>query len=174
MRTPTLLPDGRRYDYGLGTRIGSLDGHRVVGHTGGGQGFTNILVRFPDDDLTIVVLKNLGGGPGAATIAARLARRLLGLPAFAPRSGAPPPALLAALSGDWTGDDGPFRLFARDGMLSAEVPGGRTLDSPWMGGATFVAGEEETVRFEVAGGRSERGSIYGGGMFESVIVRRKP
>ena len=43
-----------------------------------------------------------------------------------------------------------------------------------MGGTTFAAGEEETARFEVVKGRSERASLYGGGMFESVIRRRKP
>ena len=72
MRTPTRLADGRRYDYGLGTRMGTFEGHPVVGHTGGGQGFSTVLMRFPDDDLTVVVLKNYAAGPGASTIAARL------------------------------------------------------------------------------------------------------
>jgi len=65
MRAPTRLSNGRRYDYGLGTRLGSLEGHPVLGHTGGGQGFSNVLMRFPDDDLTIVVLKNYAAGPGS-------------------------------------------------------------------------------------------------------------
>jgi D-alanyl-D-alanine carboxypeptidase len=39
MRTPTTLADGTKIDYGLGTRLGSLAGHRVVGHTGSGGGF---------------------------------------------------------------------------------------------------------------------------------------
>lgn len=174
MRTPTRLADGRRYDYGLGTRMGSLDGHPVLGHTGGGQGFSTVLVRFPDDDLTIVVLKNFSAGPGAATIAARLARRLLGIPAFAPRGGVAPAAVLSALAGDWLGDDGPFRLGTRDGKLMAELPaGGDPLESPWMGGTTFAAGEDEIARFEVVKGRSARGSLYGGGLFESVIRRSK-
>jgi D-alanyl-D-alanine carboxypeptidase len=173
MRTPTRLADGRRYDYGLGTRLGSLEGHRAIGHTGGGQGFSTVLLRFPDDDLTIVVLENSASGPGAATIAARLARRLLGLPEFAPRPGTPPAAILAALSGDWTGDDGPFRLGAREGRLVVELPGRpEPIESPWMGGAAFAAGEEVIGRFVVSHGRSDRGSVYGGGLFESVIVRR--
>jgi D-alanyl-D-alanine carboxypeptidase len=171
MRTPTRLADGRKYDYGLGTRLGSLDGHRVLGHTGGGQGFSTVLMRFPEDDVTIVVLKNFSGGPGAATIAARLARRLLGLPAFAPRRGAPPAKLLEAIAGDWTGEEGPFRLAVRDGKLRVEIPGGPTLDSPWMGGATFAAGEDEVGRFDWADGRIDRVSFYGGGLFESVAVR---
>jgi CubicO group peptidase (beta-lactamase class C family) len=174
MRTPTRLTDGRRYDYGLGTRMGSLEGHPVVGHTGGGQGFSTVLLRFPDDDLTVVVFKNFAGSPGAATIGARLARRLLGLPAFAPRGGAPPPALLASVSGDWMGDDGPFRLASRDGRLAVELPNGATLEAPWMGGTTFAAGEDEIARFEIVNGRSARASQYGGGLFVSVIVRATP
>jgi CubicO group peptidase (beta-lactamase class C family) len=55
MRTPTMLSDGISVDYGFGTRLGNLGGHRVIGHTGNGGGFRNILERFPDDDLTIVV-----------------------------------------------------------------------------------------------------------------------
>lgn len=172
MRTPTRFADGLRYDYGLGTRIGSLDGHRVVGHTGSGQGFTTVLVRYPEDDLTIVVLKNWSGGPGAATIAARLARRLLGIPAFTPRGSPPPAALLSAVAGDWASDDGPFRLSARGGKLVAEVPGGKTFESPWMGGSTFAAGDEETVRFHIVSGRADRGAQYAGGLFEGLVVRR--
>jgi CubicO group peptidase (beta-lactamase class C family) len=172
MRTPTRLADGRRYDYGLGTRMGSLDGHPVVGHTGGGQGFSTVLLRFPDDDLTIVVLKNFAGRPAAGIVAARLARQLLGLPAFAPRGAAPPAKVLSAVAGDWIGDDGPFRLAARDGRLQVEIPQGPTLDSPWMGGTTFAAGEDEVARFEVKDGRSSRASIYEAGLFGSVVRRR--
>jgi D-alanyl-D-alanine carboxypeptidase len=174
MRTPTRLADGRKYDYGLGTRLGSLDGHKLIGHTGSGQGFSTVLMRFPDDDLTIVVLKNFRGDPSAATIGARLARRLIGLPAFTPRRGAPAAAVLAAVAGDWIGDEGAFRLSSAEGRLRAEISGGPAVESAWMGGTTFVAGEEETVRFEVAKGRSDRASRYGAGLFESVIVRRKP
>src|SRR5205085_12416330 len=130
----TKLAGGRSYDYGLGTRIGALEGHAVLGHTGGGQGFSTVLMRFPDDDLTIVVLKNFVPGPGAAVIGARLARRLMRLPAFAPRGGVVPEAVLAAVAGDWIGDDGPFRLGPRDGQLHVELAGGSGgSDSPWMG-----------------------------------------
>jgi hypothetical protein len=41
MRTPTALADGTKIDYGLGTRLGLLDGHRVLGHTGTGGGFVH-------------------------------------------------------------------------------------------------------------------------------------
>src|SRR6185295_4905122 len=55
MRAPTTLSDGAKIDYGLGTRLGSLEGHRVFGHTGGGGGFNSLLESFPDDHLTIVI-----------------------------------------------------------------------------------------------------------------------
>lgn len=174
MRTPTRLADGRGYDYGLGTRLGSLEGHAVLGHTGGGQGFSTVLLRFPDDDLTIVVLKNYAAGPSASVVAGRLARRLLGLPAFAPRGGAPPDQVLRAVAGDWVGDDGPFRLVPRDGKLQVELPGGRAMEGPWMGGAAFAAGEDEIGRFESVLTRSDRVAFYGSGLFESVAIRKKP
>src|SRR5262249_17323079 len=47
MCSPTVLADGTGIDYGLGTRLGSLEGHRAFGHTGGGGGFFSILVEFP-------------------------------------------------------------------------------------------------------------------------------
>jgi CubicO group peptidase (beta-lactamase class C family) len=46
MRTPTMLADGTTVDYGLGTRLGSLEGHRILGHTGSGGGFGNVIENF--------------------------------------------------------------------------------------------------------------------------------
>ena len=61
MRRPSELADGTRIEYGLGTRLGSFLGHRVVGHTGSGGGFTTVLEDFPDDRLMIAVLINTEG-----------------------------------------------------------------------------------------------------------------
>src|SRR3954464_8816067 len=75
MRTPTTLSDGTKIDYGLGTRLGSLDGHRVLGHTGNGGGFRSVLESFPDDHLTIAVLINTeDGSPPPVAMAAEIAR----------------------------------------------------------------------------------------------------
>src|SRR5947209_3932127 len=57
MRKPTVLSDGTEIDYGFSTRLGSIEGHRRYGHTGGGGGFSNVLLSLPDDHLTVVVLK---------------------------------------------------------------------------------------------------------------------
>jgi CubicO group peptidase (beta-lactamase class C family) len=176
MRTPTRLSRGASIDYGLGTRLGELEGHPVVGHTGGGQGFSNVLVRFPKDDLTLVVLTTTSKTQ-AQVVAARLARRLLGLPAFSPKDEAVPAALASAISGRWRGDDGaaligPGRDAAR--MVAQVEDAGPTFPMSFQGDATFAIGEEDLVRFVVEGGRSELALEYIGGLFDSATRRVVP
>ena len=79
MRRPAELADGTRVDYGLGTRLGSFLGHRVLGHTGSGGGFTAVLEDFPDDRLTIAVSINTEEA-GANAVAADIARTALEVP----------------------------------------------------------------------------------------------
>jgi CubicO group peptidase (beta-lactamase class C family) len=172
MRTPTRLPDGPSLDYGLGTRLGALGGHPVLGHTGGGQGFSTVLLRVPGDDLTVVVLRNSAGAPEAKVVAARLARRLLGLAPFAAKDSAVPADLLRALPGDWLGDYGPFRLKADGGRIEVELgEGGPKVEPPYLGGSTFAVGEEDLIRFVVEGGRSDWALEYVGGLFDSAAHR---
>ncbi|MGE0556119.1 MAG: serine hydrolase domain-containing protein [Gemmatimonadales bacterium] len=65
---------GGGYGYGLGIR--STGGHRQLAHSGGINGFSANLAYFPDDDLTIVVLTNNGGGR-ASQITAEIAKLIL-------------------------------------------------------------------------------------------------
>jgi len=62
MWTVTPLRDGKQNSghYGLGWFIGSRNGHRVVEHEGQWQGFETQISRYLDDELTVVVLTNLG------------------------------------------------------------------------------------------------------------------
>ncbi len=46
--------------YGLGTRSRVIEGERVFGHTGSIRGFDAAMWHFPDTDMTISVLTNLG------------------------------------------------------------------------------------------------------------------
>lgn len=176
MRAPTILAGGAAIDYGLGTRLGQLEGHSVVGHTGGGQGFSTVLVRFPKDDLTLVVLTTTSATE-ARIVAARLARRLLGLPAFAPMDLQVPASLARAISGRWLGDYGAARIRpASDATrIVAELgESGRTLPFAFRGGATFAVGEEDLVRFVVKDGRSVLALEYVGGLFDSATRRVAP
>ena len=64
MWTPFVLNDGKpnASHYGFGWASDSMNGHRVIQHTGSWQGFTSTINRFVDDKLTVVVLTNLDAG----------------------------------------------------------------------------------------------------------------
>jgi D-alanyl-D-alanine carboxypeptidase len=51
-------------EYGMGLHLGSLDGHRLIGHEGGIFGFNTIVETYPDDGFTTIVLANTNGGAG--------------------------------------------------------------------------------------------------------------
>ena len=57
--SPVSLTSGRPYPYGFGWQVDTLAGRRVVRHGGSWQGFKTHIARYPDDDLTIIVLANL-------------------------------------------------------------------------------------------------------------------
>jgi len=59
-------------DYACGLGVRTINGHRLIEHGGGIEGFNTELAYYPDDKLTVVVLGNLNGGaPG--DIASKLA-----------------------------------------------------------------------------------------------------
>ena len=62
--TVYLLNDGKPNPagYGFGWFIGQQNGHKLIQHGGAWQGFTCNISRYPDDNLTVAVLTNLGSG----------------------------------------------------------------------------------------------------------------
>lgn len=77
MTTPIPLPSGKPQRYGFGLGLSELAGHRGVGHGGGINGFSSMLMSYPDDGVIIAVLVNLDGG--TARIPQSVARWALGL-----------------------------------------------------------------------------------------------
>lgn len=55
---PRTATDDPNVAYGYGWRISNHRGHRHVWHSGETSGFRNVLVRFPEERLTVVVLTN--------------------------------------------------------------------------------------------------------------------
>jgi len=164
MRRPTKLQDGESIDYGFGTRLGSLAGHRVLGHTGGGGGFRTVLENFPDDHLTIVVLVNTEGGP-AVSIAAAIARAALRIPER-PLLDLPLSAQeVSALPGTYDSDEGRVRLFVRDGKLRFSA-GASPESIPLLRQAEniYALDENNEVRFLVRDGHAQWGVHYAGGL----------
>jgi len=62
MWTPVSLTGGKRFGYGFGWSLDSLDGHWQVHHGGALPGFRAEMARFPHDSLTVIVLTNADGG----------------------------------------------------------------------------------------------------------------
>jgi CubicO group peptidase (beta-lactamase class C family) len=48
-------------DYAFGLAVHTANGHKVIEHNGGIEGFNTALAYYPDDKLTVVVLANLNG-----------------------------------------------------------------------------------------------------------------
>src|SRR6266516_1941565 len=171
MRTPTILQDGTSIDYGLGTRLGSLEGHRVLGHTGGGGGFNSLLASFPDDRLTIAILMNSRNGAGPSLVlGAAIARATLGLPEKKTLRDLPvPKEELAALIGSYDSDEGPVEIFGRpegqDAKLRYRLPGSATEGVLLRQAANIYALDENSeVHFLVHNGRRTWSVVYTGGL----------
>ena len=158
-----VLASGTSIDYGLGTRLGSLDGHRVLGHTGSGGGFTAVLGSFPEDHMTIAVLVNTESG--ALSLAGGVARAALGLPAKTLRDLPVPKEELAALVGSFDSDEGLVENFERDGKLHFRLPGTQIEGVLLRQAANIYAVDENIeIHFLLRNGRSAWAIVYQGGL----------
>jgi len=59
MFEPVRLNSGRRHPYALGWAVDRVAGHLVHQHGGAWQGFRTHIARYPEDDLTVIVLASL-------------------------------------------------------------------------------------------------------------------
>lgn len=59
-------------NYAFGLQVHTANGHKVIDHGGGIEGFNTLLAYYPDDKLTVIVLANLNG-QAAGEIALQLA-----------------------------------------------------------------------------------------------------
>jgi len=62
-----------KQDYAFGLGVSTNNGHKMIAHDGGIQGFNTSLAYYPDDKLVVAVLANLNG-PFAGQIAGNLAK----------------------------------------------------------------------------------------------------
>ena len=56
--TPRTRTDDPDVEYGYGWRISKHNGDRMLWHSGETRGFRNVLVRFPERRLTVIILTN--------------------------------------------------------------------------------------------------------------------
>jgi CubicO group peptidase (beta-lactamase class C family) len=79
MRTPYTLRNGTTSAYGYGVIIGNFSGHVRISHTGDIHGFASALSRYPDDDVTVILLSNVESR-AASQLTTKISRIVLGLP----------------------------------------------------------------------------------------------
>ncbi|WP_338871053.1 serine hydrolase domain-containing protein [Myxococcus stipitatus] len=77
--TPVTLPDGSSGRYGFGWFVDEDQGRRRLSHHGETCGFTNAIVKYPEQRLTVIVLTNRAGGAPWA-LAQKVADLWLGVP----------------------------------------------------------------------------------------------
>ena len=65
MWTPQFARAGERTGYGIGFRLGSLDGRRSIGHDGAIYGFATTLQALPDEKLGVIIVTTRDGANAA-------------------------------------------------------------------------------------------------------------
>jgi len=80
MTETDTFTNGGKNNYAYGLEIGNFNGMRNISHTGGWAGFSTIIVNFPDQKLSIILLANTNSFDSYGT-GYRLAGLLLNTPA---------------------------------------------------------------------------------------------
>jgi len=155
MWTSAATREGKPTGYGFGWAIGSVNGRRLISHTGAWQGFTSCLNRYVDDRLTVMVLANLAGSDlsriakGAAALLEPALQTVkpsaVDLQPLFPKDG---PVTSGWLVRDWSNvGEPPERTVVwevKDGILHGT---GGLHDDEWIG--TWLLSEKEYGDFVV-------------------------
>ncbi|HEU5208017.1 MAG TPA: serine hydrolase domain-containing protein [Longimicrobiales bacterium] len=178
MTTATRLSNDSTVEYGYGLAPGELEGHRMVGHSGGINGFSAYLSYYPDEDLTIAVLAN--GPTSTGRVQSDIARAVLGLPAREPPRVEEQP-LPAEQRAQYVGsyDLAPalplqVTIYEQGERLMAQATGQGTMPLYYQGGHRFAGppGSGIELEFAVTDGVATGFTLHqGGGEF---AARRMP
>jgi len=113
--TPFVLKDGKNTHYAYGLGIGEYEGHPVVSHGGGINGFLTYALRMPADHVYVALLTNREWAPGPEYFARQIAALAIGRPVKVPVAVTLSPKALDALVGVYRIDPKTTRTITRDG-----------------------------------------------------------
>ena len=113
--TPYVLKDGKNTHYAYGLGIGEYEGHPVVSHGGGINGFLTYALRMPADHVYVALLTNRDWPPGPEYFARQLAALAIGRPVKVPVAVTLSPAAMDALVGVYRIDPKTTRTITREG-----------------------------------------------------------
>lgn len=63
MQTPGVLNSGEALDYAFGLAVREYRGAKMVSHSGGWAGYVSHMLRFPEQNFSVIVLANLNNMP---------------------------------------------------------------------------------------------------------------
>lgn len=186
MTTPATMRDGRTWPYGLGLMLTTFEGRPKIMHTGSLTGFYGLLARYPEEDLTVAILTNLGRSPFIQTVERRIARMILGVPQPDFLDAPVPEQEKARSLGSY--DGGPFWFdVVPEGsgiVLVARQPD--YVDNPltywrtrllYQGGRVFVGADDPDwlqVSFEAGSGPAAEMAVSWPAQTPSQAIRRSP
>lgn len=165
MWTPVRLPGGAETRYGFGWVIWNYQGHAVVEHGGGINGFVTANMRLPDDHVYVAVLSNCGGCADVRALALGAASVLIGKPSDERPVVPVSAANLDRCAGTYRDSDGDDWIVSRkdDHLLLAAGP--RSWDAwPSSDSEFFLRDAVRTIRFVT----DAKGTVTGMAIDESV------
>ena len=157
MQTPGTLQSGKPMTYGLGLQMRDYRGLRSVSHGGSWAGYRAELLRFPDQELSVACLCNLGG-----TDPSDLARKVAEVYLEGEMTPAPTPEAAAFVTlpdGELESRAGTYRegasgdfLFVsvKEGKLLAEIGGSSASFRP-LSATRFLAESSPSVEISFEG-----------------------
>ncbi len=148
--TPAKLTNGKLTHYGFGWAINSYQGHTVIEHGGGINGFSTYTLRMPDDRVFVAVLTNKdSGGPGPGRVVFKIAGLTVGKPYREPRVINLPPSVLDSYAGVYQLNEKEEAIVRREGeKLFVSFPGaGKTEINSSSETEFFVKDSRSRLRF---------------------------
>lgn len=151
------LVDGRDTHYAWGWGVWEYEGHRIISHSGGINGFVTDAIRVPDAGLFVVVLSN---NPAASKAPSELTLAATGLALGKPLDQRPSITLPAAKLDEYVGvyeiegNSEMLRTITREGdKLFSQRSGGAKFEIYARGGDRFFfADTSSALQFERDGG----------------------
>ncbi len=147
--TSYRLKNGEATNYGYGWALGEYEGHRLIMHGGGINGFITNAIRLPNEHIYVAVLTNCEGyEPSPMEVSLRIAALALGQPMRAPTAISLPESALEAFVGVYQIDEKRSRVITREGtQLFSQATGGSKKEIFPMSETVFFFKDDNSVKF---------------------------
>lgn len=129
-----IMTSGKRAGYGLGWFVKDINGHTAISHGGNLWGYSTSIARFPDDQLTVIVLTNKNGEDGDR-IARKIAEQYipdLAIDGNAPAIADPTPAITEQILAFVNGDETAIEMTPEDQIALTSTVRGRQMYAQWV------------------------------------------